>query len=65
MIQQYIDAQYGGSVYDDWMKGSTQETSLHILVVNRSSCPTYAIFQRPGWGSGGIIHIYDATGNRK
>jgi hypothetical protein len=27
------------------MKGSPQETSLHILDVNGSSCPAYAIFQ--------------------
>jgi hypothetical protein len=56
------DAQYGGSVYDDWMKGSPQETSLHD-VVNGPSCPAYAIFQQPGWGSGGVIHINDATGD--
>jgi hypothetical protein len=38
------------------MKGSPQETSLHILDVNGSSCPAYAIFQRPGCGSGGAVH---------
>jgi hypothetical protein len=54
-----------GSVYDDWMKDSPQETSLHILDVNGSSCPVYTIFQRPGCGSGGVIHINDALGNMK
>jgi hypothetical protein len=65
VIRRDVDAHYDGLVYDDWMKGSPQETSLDILVVNGSFCPTYAIFQRLGWGSGGVVHINDATGNMK
>jgi hypothetical protein len=41
-MQWDVDAQYGGSVYDDWMKGSPQETSLHGIVNGPS---VYAIFQ--------------------
>jgi hypothetical protein len=44
-IRRDVDARYGGLVYDDGMKGSPQETSLHILVVNEPSCPAYTIFQ--------------------
>jgi hypothetical protein len=45
VIRWDTDAQYVSLVYDDWMKGSAQEISLHILVANGSSFPTYAIFQ--------------------
>jgi hypothetical protein len=38
------DAQYGGSVYNDCMKGSTQKTSL-CSIVNCPSYPTDALFQ--------------------
>jgi hypothetical protein len=46
------------------MKGSPQETSLHGVVYG-PSYPAYTIFHRPGWGSGGVVHINDATGNMK
>jgi hypothetical protein len=59
-----LNTQYGGSVYDEWMKGSPQETSL-CGIVNGPSCPAYTIFQRSGWGSGGVVHINDATGDTK
>jgi hypothetical protein len=39
-----VDAQYGGSVNDVWMKGSPQETSLCSIVIV-PICPAYAIFQ--------------------
>jgi hypothetical protein len=64
MMRWDIDAQYGSSLYDDWMKGSPQEISLHGIV-NGPTCPAYTIFQRPGWGSGGVVHINDATGDTK
>jgi hypothetical protein len=44
------------------MKGSPQESSLRGIV-NEPTYPAYAIFQRPGWDSGGVIHINDATGD--
>jgi hypothetical protein len=59
-----IDAQYDGSVYDDWMKGCPQETSLRGIV-NEPTYPAYAIFQRPGWGSGGVVHINNEMGDMK
>jgi hypothetical protein len=59
-----VDAQYGGSVNDVWMKGSPQETSLCGIVIVLI-CSVYAIFQRTGWGSGGVVHINDATSDTK
>jgi hypothetical protein len=44
MCRDDTDAQYDDLVYDDWMKGSPQETSLHGVVTG-PSCPMYAIFQ--------------------
>jgi hypothetical protein len=46
------------------MKDNSKETSLRD-VVNGSSCPAYAIFQGPGCGSGGVVHINDATADTK
>jgi hypothetical protein len=37
------DAQYGGSVYDDLMKGSPQESSLRGIV-NGLTCPRIQCF---------------------
>jgi hypothetical protein len=59
-----IDAKAGGSVYDDWVKRSPQNTSLRGIV-NGPSCSTASMFQRPGMGSGDVIHRDDATGNTK
>jgi hypothetical protein len=58
------DAQYDSSVNDVWMKGSPQGTSLRGIVIILI-CLVYTIFQRIGWGSGGIVHINDATGDMK
>jgi hypothetical protein len=38
------DVQYGGSVYDVWMKGSPEKASLHDIV-NGPFCPADALFQ--------------------
>jgi hypothetical protein len=58
------DAQYDGTIYNDWMKGSIQGTSLRDIVIV-PSCLAYAIFQRTSWCSGGVVHINDATGDTK
>jgi hypothetical protein len=58
------DAQYGGSFYVDWMKGSPQGTSLRGDVI-LPSYPRTQYFNDLDGGSGGVVHIDDATGDTK